>query len=164
MLENPTLLNPTKGGIMSPSPTFSAQLLGQTEKAANAILDRLLSQPGLTEHQWITLNLTVLNRGGVDADQLTEQVANALRISKAEAHARITELVTAQLLDVPDDKRAPVKLTDAGAQLHTRIRATVTQVSERLWGDLPATDLATAGRVLSTILERANAELASAQP
>jgi hypothetical protein len=29
-----------------------------------------------------------------------------------------------------------------------------------MWGDLPEEDLATTGRVLSTILERANAELA----
>jgi len=30
---------------------------------------------------------------------------------------------------------------------------------ERLWGDLPAEDLATAGRVLSIVTARANAEL-----
>jgi hypothetical protein len=146
---------------MSPTPTFTAQLLGQTEKAANAILDRLLSQPGLTEHQWIALNVTVMNDGGVDAHQLEDQVANALRISTAEARGRITELAAAQLLDVPDDERAPIKLTDAGMQLYTQIRTAVTQVTERLWGDLPAADLATAARVLSTILERANAEVAS---
>jgi hypothetical protein len=31
-----------------------------------------------------------------------------------------------------------------------------------MWGDLPAGELATAGRVLSTVLARANAELAAA--
>jgi hypothetical protein len=31
---------------------------------------------------------------------------------------------------------------------------------ERLWGDLPPEDLATAGRVLGIVLERANVELA----
>jgi hypothetical protein len=36
---------------MSTTPTFSAQLLGETEKAANAILDRLLAEPGLSEPQ-----------------------------------------------------------------------------------------------------------------
>ena len=32
--------------------------------------------------------------------------------------------------------------------------------AQRLWGDLPAEDLATAGRVLAIITDRANAELA----
>jgi hypothetical protein len=31
-----------------------------------------------------------------------------------------------------------------------------------MWGDLPDQDLAAAGRVLTTVLERANAELARA--
>jgi hypothetical protein len=34
------------------------------------------------------------------------------------------------------------------------------QITRRLWGDLPAGDLATAGRVLAIITERANAQLA----
>jgi hypothetical protein len=55
-----------------------------------------------------------------------------------------------------------VKPTDAGQQLHRQIRTAVSQITQRLWGDLPAEDLATAGRVLSTVLARANAELAGA--
>jgi hypothetical protein len=38
----------------------------------------------------------------------------------------------------------------------------VTEITQRLWGDLPAEDLAIAGRVLGTVLVRANAELAGA--
>jgi hypothetical protein len=37
------------------------------------------------------------------------------------------------------------------------------QATQRLWGDLPADDLATAGRVLSIVLARANAEPATAE-
>jgi hypothetical protein len=51
---------------------------------------------------------------------------------------------------------------DARQRLHGQIRAAVTQITQRLWGDVPAEDLATAGRVLGTVLARANAELASA--
>jgi hypothetical protein len=150
--------------IMSTTPTFSAQLLGQTEKAANAILDRLLAGPGLTEPQWITLTITVMSGGTVDHDQLIDRVTSALKISDAEAQAHITELTVAGLLHVPADERAQVKLTDAGQQVHSRIRAAVTQITQRLWGDLAVEDLATTGRVLGTVLDRANAELASAEP
>ena len=40
-----------------------------------------------------------------------------------------------------------------------RVRKQVGEITQRLWGDLPAADLQVAGRVLSTVLERAEAEL-----
>jgi hypothetical protein len=98
---------------MSTTPMFSTQLLGQTEKAANAMLDRLLAEPG-----------------------------------------------TGRLLRIPDDDHATVRLTDSGEQLYAQTRTATVEVTQRLWGDLPAQDLATAGRVLSTVLARANTELA----
>jgi DNA-binding MarR family transcriptional regulator len=146
---------------MTPTtPTFGTPVIGQTEKALDAILERQLAGTGLTEPQWVTLTLTVASGGTVDLDQLVDRVAAALKVSEAEAYAYITELATAQLLLVSDGEESPVKLTDAGQQLQGQIRAAVARITERLWGDLPAEDLATAGRVLSIVLARANAELA----
>jgi hypothetical protein len=147
---------------MTAPPTFGAPIIGQTEKALNAILHRQLAGTGLTEPQWVTLTLTVASGGTVDRDQLIGRVTGALKVSESEAQARITELAAAQLLQAPDGDGSPVKPTDAGQQLHGQIRTAVTQITQRLWGDLPAEDLATAGRVLSTALARANAELAGA--
>jgi DNA-binding MarR family transcriptional regulator len=145
---------------MSTVPTLNTAVIGQTEKALNAILGRQLAGAGLTEPQWVTLTLIVNSRGTLDADQLIGRVAGALKVDEAEARARIAELAAAQLLLAPDGKGSPVTVADSGQQLHTEIRAAVTQITERLWGDLPAEDLATAGRVLNTVLARANAELA----
>jgi DNA-binding MarR family transcriptional regulator len=142
--------------------TFGAPIIGQTEKALNAILDRQLAGTRLTAPQWLTLSLTVFSGGTVDRDELGARVAGALKVSEADAHARIAELAAAELVDAPDGSGSTVGLTDAGHQLHVRIRTTVTEITERLWGDLPAEDLATAGRVLGTVLARANAELAGA--
>jgi DNA-binding MarR family transcriptional regulator len=147
---------------MSTAPTFSPQAIGETEKALNAILDRQLAGTGLTEHQWITLSLTVAGGGAVDRDQLVGRVAGGLKVSEAEAQARIAELAAAQLVQAPDGEGSPVKLTDAGQRLYGQIRTAATRITQRLWGDLPAEDLATAGRVLSTVLARANAELGAA--
>jgi DNA-binding MarR family transcriptional regulator len=97
--------------------------------------------------------------GHIDRGQLAGRVAGALKVSEADAQARITELAAAQLLQAPADDGSPVRLTDAGQQLFARVRAAVTEITERLWGDLPAEDLATAGRVLSIVTARANAEL-----
>jgi hypothetical protein len=43
---------------MATDTTFTPQVLGETEKALNAILYRELDKVGLNEHQWITLQLT----------------------------------------------------------------------------------------------------------
>lgn len=144
---------------MSSHPPFSTQVIGQAEKTLNAILGRLLAGTGLTEPQWVTLTLTAASGGAVDRDQLAGRIAGALKVPEADAQARITELAAAQLL-APVDEGSPVRLTDAGQQLFGRIRAAVAEITERLWGDLPAEDLATAGRVLSIVTARANAELA----
>ncbi len=147
---------------MSTSPTFSAQLIGQTEKTLNAILDRLLAGTGLTEPQWVTLTLAVRTGGTADLTSFVSHVADVLKINDADARARIDELTAAQLLVVPDVAGSPVHVTDAGRQLQGRIRSAVVEITDRMWGDLPADDLAAAGRVLTTVLERANAELARA--
>lgn len=147
---------------MSDTPTFGTQLIGKTEKALNAILDRQLAGTGLTEPQWVTLTLAVMSGGTIDQGPFLSRIAGAMKISHAEARARIDELAAAQLLQVPEDDGSPVSVTDAGSQLHARIRTAVTEITERLWGDLPAGDLNIAGRVLATVLDRANSELASA--
>jgi hypothetical protein len=145
---------------MTPTPIFGAPIIGQTEKALNAILYRELAGTGLTEPQWVTLTLTVASGETVDRDQLIGRVAGALKVSDTEAQTRIAELATSKLLQAPDGNGSPVKPTEAGRALHGQVRTAVTQVTQRLWGDLPVQDLATAGHVLSTVLGRANAELA----
>ena len=143
---------------MSTYPSLSTRVIGQTEKTLNAILDRQLAGTGLTEPQWVILTLAVTSGGTVQRDQFTRQVAGALKISEADAQARIAELAAAGRFEVSGDASA-VTVTEAARQLHARIRAAVTEITDRLWGDLPAEDLATAGRVLAIVHERANAEL-----
>jgi hypothetical protein len=147
---------------MPTDPTFSAQLLGQTEKALNAFLDRLLAGTGLTEPQWVTLRLAVISGGATDREQLVARVADALKVPGEEAQARVAELVAAELLEAPDTEPPRALITEAGRQLHDRVRAATAELTDRLWGDLPADDLATAGRVLGTVLERADTDMASA--
>ena len=144
---------------MSTYPTLSPRVIGQAEKTLNAILDRLLAGTGLTEPQWVILTLAVTDGGPAEPDKFARMVAGALKISETEARARVGDMVTAQLLQVTGEAPA-VTVTGAGRQLHGRISATTAQVIQRLWDGLPAADLATAGRMLVIITERANAELA----
>ena len=138
---------------------FGTQILGQTEKALNAILAQRLAGTGLNEARWVTLNVTLAGGAALDRDELVGRVVDVLKVSEAQAQTLISELIGAQLLQ---DEDAQVSLTGAGRELYGAIRADVAQITERMWGDLPAEELEVAGRVLGTILARANAELAAA--
>ncbi len=144
---------------MATNTSFTPQVLGETEKALNAILYRELTAVGLTEHQWIALRLTVTAGGEIPRAQLVGRLGGALKVDPAEAEARVDDLVAGGLLEPSAEGR--VAVTEAGAQLHARIRAAVSEITERLWGDLPAGDLETTGRILMTILGRANAHYGS---
>jgi DNA-binding MarR family transcriptional regulator len=145
---------------MATDTTFTPQVLGETEKALNALLYRELTAVGLTEHQWITLRLAVTAGGEIAREQLVGRLAGALKLGAADAQARVDELVAAGLLESSVDGRLVV--TEAGARVHAGIRGAVGEITERLWGDLPAGDLETTGRTLVTILGRANAHYGTA--
>jgi DNA-binding MarR family transcriptional regulator len=142
---------------MSTTPAFSTQLIGQTEKTLNAILGRLLAPTGLNEPQWVTLTVAVASGGPIDHGAFVSRIAGSLKIGEAEARARIDELAAEGLFEIDG---STVTVTDAGKDLQARIRGEVVEITDRMWGDLPPEDLAAAGRVLTTVLERANAELA----
>ncbi|HEY2319313.1 MAG TPA: hypothetical protein VGH67_13500 [Solirubrobacteraceae bacterium] len=143
--------------------TFTPQVLGETEKALNAILIRELTASGLSEHQWITMQLTIAAGGTVAREQLVDRLAGALKLGGAHAERRVDELVTAGLLTFGDaDGDGRVRVTEAGRRIHGRIRGAVAEITQRLWGDLPSVDLDTTGRTLATILSRANAAFAPA--
>ena len=145
---------------MTPAQPFGTALIGQTEKALNAILERQLDGTGITEPQWVTLTLTVVSGGTIDRAELTHKVGKATKFSEASVAERITELTAAGLLRVGGD--GGVQVSDAGQEQWTRVRTALGPIIQGLWGDLPAEDLAVAGRVLGTVLERADAVLTGA--
>jgi DNA-binding MarR family transcriptional regulator len=150
------------------APAFGAALIGQTEKALNAILDRQLAGTGITEPQWVTLSLIMAGGGAVDRAEFVGRVNAATQFSRAAVAERVTELIAAGLLRDGGDAResddagreARVQVTDEGRARWAEVRAATGPITQRLWGDLPAEDLAVAGRVLGTVLGRAKAVLA----
>lgn len=145
---------------MSTNATFSTALVGQTETAFSAILDRELSGTGLSAPQWIVLTVALAGGGSVERARLARQVAGARKVGESEVQAYIDALAGEGLLSAPDEER--VKVTDAGRRLHSEISTAVAEITGRLWGDLAAEELAIAARVLSTVLARANQELSRA--
>ena len=142
-----------------PTPTLNGQVLGEAERATRAVLDRLLTPRGLTFHHWVVLNIA--GAGPVERDQLVARMTHMLKIDRPTALEAITELTSRGLVEaVPSgEEPAVVTLTDAGQARHGEARTAANEITTRLYGDLPADDLATAGRVLTVITARANAEL-----
>lgn len=140
--------------------TLNPQVIGQAERALGALMDRVLAATGGTFPQWVALTLTTAAGGTIERDQLVSRMTSALKTDDATALAAIAELTAAQLLADRPGEAARVGLTDTGQARYRQLRTAVDQVTARLYGDLPAEDLAIAGRVLGVITARANTELA----
>jgi hypothetical protein len=130
--------------------TLNGQIIGQAERATRAVLDRLLDRLGTPFEQWVALNLTA-GSGPLPAAEL----AGRLRIPLASAAAALSALTADGLL------ASDGTLTPAGRDRHAEILAGLAEITDRLYGDLPAGDLAVAGRVLTLVTARATAELAT---
>ncbi len=146
---------------MSTTPTLNTQVIGQAENALGALMQRVLARTGGTFHQWVALNLTAAGGAAIDRDQLVGRMTGALKIDDSAALAAIGELTASRLLEGLPGEGSRVGLTDAGQARYHQIRAALDEITARLYGDLAADDLATAGRVLTVITARANAELTS---
>ncbi|MFI6402030.1 MarR family transcriptional regulator [Streptomyces sp. NPDC050548] len=135
-----------------------ARMLGLAHYAARAVLESVLVRHGVGFQQQITLRPVAVAAGPVDRGQLSADTAAALKVGENSVQATIDELITAGLLGTD---ASDVRITDAGRELFARITKETSAASARIWGDIPEEDLATTGRVLTLITERANAELAA---
>ena len=135
-----------------------ARMLGLAHYAARAVLESVLTRHGLGFQQQIVLRPVALAAGPVDRDRLAADTVAALKTGEDSVQNTIDELITAGLLGAD---ASDVRITDAGRELFERITKETSAASARIWGDLPEEDLLAAGRVLSLVTERANAELAT---
>jgi hypothetical protein len=132
------------------STPFGPQLIGQTEKALNALLNRILGDR-LTEPQWVTLRLAHLLEEQVNgSEELAHEVAERAHFS--DSGALVNGLTTAGLLR---DGRP----TDDGRMVVSQIQAQVAESTGPIWADLPSDDVAAATRVLNEVLHRARGVL-----
>ncbi|MFE2431059.1 hypothetical protein ACFXJ5_30495 [Streptomyces sp. NPDC059373] len=142
----------------APAPALNPQIVGQAEKAHKPVLDRILARTGTTMNQWVALKFTAVSGGSADRDQLGSAIAGALQIDDSAALAAVTELTTAELLKhLPGEGASRLGFTDAGQALFRQISSAVDEVVTRVYADIPADDLATAGRVLTLVTTRLNA-------
>ncbi|MGW4895894.1 MarR family transcriptional regulator [Kitasatospora sp. NPDC004240] len=140
------------------APLADARALGLAHYAARGVLEVVLARHGVTFQQQIVLRAAVTADGPQTADQLVAQARASLKADPADIRATLDELLAEKLLV---EEGADLRPTDAGRERLATIAAETAPVSARIWGDIPAEDLAAAGRVLALVTERADAEFAA---
>jgi len=136
---------------------LNPQVIGQAETALGALLGPILTEAGCTFQEWVILALIEAGGSPADRAQLVARVIDARKFAGADVNAAIARLTSDGLLN---SGSGTVALSAAGQDLHRRVRARISEVTSGLF-DFPAEDLATAGRVLAVVTDRANTFLAS---
>ncbi|MFD7698572.1 MarR family transcriptional regulator [Streptomyces caelestis] len=140
------------------APAADTRALGLAHYAARGVLEHFLARHGLTFQQQITLRAVVAADTPWTPDGLVARVRGDLKADPADIRAALGVLLERRLL-VADG--AHLRATDAGRELTAAVGAESAPVTARIWGGIPAEDLAAAGRVLALVTERADAELAA---
>jgi DNA-binding MarR family transcriptional regulator len=138
------------------APVADSRALGLAHYAARGILEHVLARHGVTFQQQIALRAAVTAGTPQTVDDLVTQVRDSLKADPVAVRATLDELLAEQLL-VADG--AHLRPSEAGRELLAAVGAETAPITARIWGGIPAEDLAAAGRVLALVTERADAEL-----
>ncbi|WP_331719141.1 MarR family transcriptional regulator [Streptomyces sp. NBC_00158] len=138
------------------APTLNARVIALAHHAARTLAEGALDSHGVTFHQSVTLRAVTVAGGSVPHGELVAEIQDSLKTTEPLVESVIEELLTAGLL-TEDDTR--LRLTDTGRDLYETTAAATARIAARLYAGIPAEDLAVAGRVLTLITDRANAEL-----
>ncbi|MGW0615664.1 MarR family transcriptional regulator [Streptomyces sp. NPDC002788] len=140
------------------APLLDPRVIALAHYAARAVLESVLARHGVTFQQCVTLRLAAVADGPVGREQLLDGVTGALKIDTDEVSDVVDGLISARLLAT--DGASEVRITDAGRELYARTSGETAPITARIYDGIPTEDLAVAGRVLSLITRRADAELA----
>lgn len=143
----------------STTPLLDPRVIALAHYAGRALLEHVLARHGVTFQQSVTLRLAAVAEGPVGRAAITDGIVGSLKIDTAEADSVVDELIAAGLL--ASEEPSQVRITDAGRELYETTSAETAPISARIYAGIPKEDLAVAGRVLTLITERANAEFAA---
>ncbi|MER7949386.1 MarR family transcriptional regulator [Streptomyces sp. NPDC096079] len=144
------------------APTTNGRVIALAHYSARALLEGVLTRHGATFEQSVTLRAVAVAGDSVGRDGLVADVVGSLKTGEPAVRGVIDGLTATGLLEEDPADASRLRLTDAGRELYETTTAETAAISGRLYADIPAEDLAVAGRVLTLLTARANAELAKA--
>ena len=143
------------------APLLNSRVIGLAHYAARAVLEKVLAEHGLTFQQSVALRVVAVADEPVDRERVVDTVVDSLKAEKAGIRSVVEELVAAKLVEADPARPSRLRITDAGRHAHSGSTAEVAPISARIYAGIPAEELAAAGRALTLITERADAELAA---
>lgn len=126
---------------------FTPQLIGQTEKALNALLHTVLIDRQLSEREWVALRLVSQFDGGGDVAEIIRD-----RAQFAEAADLLSTLERRGLV-------AGQALSAAGAELVVEVGQEIGALTQPIWAHVDSADAEAAARALNSVLEQTQARL-----
>ncbi|MFH7597512.1 MarR family transcriptional regulator [Streptomyces racemochromogenes] len=138
------------------APTLDARVIALAHHAARTLAEGALARHDVTFHQSVTLRAVAVAGGSISHRDLLTEVTDALKAAEPLIEGVIDELTASQLIHRRD---SVLTLTDTGRERYETASAATAAIATRLYAGIPAEDLAVAGRVLTLITDRANAEL-----
>lgn len=142
---------------MSAYPPVNTQVIGKAESALGAILDPILTKTRTSFPQWLVLTVLAGNGGDSELGRLVAQIASARKVEDEVVLAAVHELTADGLVK---ESGGIIAMTESGRARQGQVRGRIAEITGRLFDDFAPKDLEAAGRVLTIITERANAELA----
>ncbi|WP_446214866.1 MarR family winged helix-turn-helix transcriptional regulator [Micromonospora sp. IBHARD004] len=142
--------------------TLTGQVIGQAHHATRAVLERELAGIGITFPQSVALNAVAAEGGVVERTALVGRMTGGLKVDESAVRTTLAELTDAGLLRTLPAGGSGLALTDAGRARQRQVADAVAGIVARLYADIPAAELEVAGRVLTLLKQRADAELAMA--
>ncbi|WP_369142267.1 MarR family transcriptional regulator [Streptomyces sp. R44] len=142
------------------APTTNGRVIALAHYSARALLEGVLTRHGATFEQSVTLRAVAVAGDSIGRDELVTDVIGSLKAEESVVRGVIDDMTATKLLEQDPAADSRLRLTDAGRELYQSTTAETAEISARLYAGIPAEDLAVAGRVLTLLTQRANAELA----
>jgi DNA-binding MarR family transcriptional regulator len=142
----------------------NGQVIGETERALEPLLDGLLRKLGTNFPTRVALQLLTTKGPVVSRADLERDLEALLRqrdlaaVQDASSSGLVDQLESAGLIRPVSGQglgNGQVEMTDAGRTLHQRIVEGIARNSAELFGGIDIDDLATTRRVLVLVTERA---------
>ncbi|MCE0446586.1 MarR family transcriptional regulator [Streptomyces tricolor] len=142
------------------APRAEGRTIALAHYAGRAVLEHVLAPARhLSFLQSVTLRLAAIADGAVERAAVVDGVVGAVKIPESEA-LRAIDGLTAAGPARPEGPSA-LRITEAGRELYATTTAETAVISARLYAGISEEDRAVAGRVLTLVTERADAELAA---
>lgn len=131
--------------------------IGTVEHSLQALLQKKLSEHGLTFPEWTTL-VFVAGADRLTIVQLAQRLAHGHIAPETDANGIARALVDRGLLTIAD---GALTFTPAGRTVYVELRASVDELTSTLFDDLAPGDVETTRRVLDLVAQRASTLLAA---